>query len=558
MMRKYPKLPTGPSSLGAAAVRALDARGGDFQVSYRADGTTARIAGQFSRVTTGGFEYVTEGRIAATPNERKPFTTPNYRTVFIPAPGRPGTEYLGAATYFGAGPVSRNTASQPFTYPIDGAPARSAPYTNLRATSTIGGLFLTAYGTEKFVGSFVHTYDDFSYPALTYRPVELRNPAKAYMRRISGVAPDRVVISPFLTLGARVDAAGRELCDLALIAWQERAPSYGLTLTFARPDVEFIPFTPIVATDDFGAFLAMERFFWHETFDAGKDYRPRLRLIRLNGKDPASLSVFDVTTILTNDAYVPPPEPGNPIVPGLEDDYYAADLPLPRFVNAINTDTMALMRLCALEGNRFLVSYTALVSDPGWSSVDYRYRFRLARIDLDAPSATLFIDEALSGEPGASNATHKHIESMLHLGGDHVLAKRIAGWKGIDHAVTFMLSTDGGATWSDLAPTGLEAPLLNQNLGKMTLHRARVGGVSPANAIVLMPAWSATEQAYYVFESSDHGLTWQRRARIARPDAFYRMDNMLAGDGGPNFDLLLPGTNLLRVPDLASPGRYNQ
>lgn len=550
-MKLYPKQPTGPSPLGTAQVRALDARGGDWQNSWRDTNTRVLKQGEFRKVITGGFEYLSEGQVRAG-GDFVPYACIRYQLPFIPAFSRGGNVYLGRATYFQYAGEINSPVTSVYTYTISGAPARSAAYTNVRRNTLVQGEYAGFWGQQNLRGSLDYTYDDHNYPFPSYTPVRSVAPLAAYLRKETEPA-DRIVFSPALTTNTgRVDPAGRALSDLSIFVWPERADASGFTITLGSPYVEFLPFMPVEVTTDHAMFLVLERFFRYEVYNPVTDYRPIFRFIRLNGKSLSLIQSFNVTSTLLPDPWLPPPSPGNPLSPGLEADFYSPITDGVSFVNATNTDMMALMATVTLPGNKVVIAYPA-VCDVASAA---RYRFRVARIDVAAPSINLLVDDLVVGLPGSSPDPRRHYDNMVHLGGGWILAKEVDGWRGTDFDVRFMLSTDEGGTWNPLTVTGLEAPLVNQYFGKFIVHASRTNTGDPG--VILLPAWSTTAQAYHVFESKDNGSSWTRRGRIARPDEFRRVDTHTAGDGGSNFNILLPGTDLLRAVDVTIPNRYNQ
>ncbi len=73
-----------------------------------------------------------------------------------------------------------------------------------------------------------------------------------------------------------------------------------------------------------------------------------------------------------------------------------------------------------------------------------------------------------------------------------------------------------------------------------------------------MPGYDTIKAAYRVFSTDDYGANWKKRGRIKTPDTFYRVDFMLVGDGGGNFDTLTAVGALMasRPVDPALPDRY--
>jgi hypothetical protein len=179
-----------------------------------------------------------------------------------------------------------------------------------------------------------------------------------------------------------------------------------------------------------------------------------------------------------------------------------------------------------------------------------RWRFRVVALNL----TTLDVDMTVDDDIGTGTDVQAYVQSAVHLGEGWVLAKRIAGFGGINFDVDFMLSDDGGATWAMFEPTGFTADLKNQYFGNFIVQQARADGQP---GIVLIPAWDSVTSSTYVWASADDGLTWAKRGLVSKPTGFFRIDTMLAGDNGGNFGSLVPGPSLVRPADVTLPDRYN-
>lgn len=146
-----------------------------------------------------------------------------------------------------------------------------------------------------------------------------------------------------------------------------------------------------------------------------------------------------------------------------------------------------------------------------------------------------------------------YLQDIVYVGesfGESMLmAKRTYGFDGINFNIEFVVSRDRGVTWSIVAGDGLPPDRKNQFFGNMTVikpvsQKRRAGKV-------IMPAYDPAEQAYYVYETRDGGESWKRRGLITRTERFFRVDNMVAGDGGGNFD------NIRYVGPIEAPAPYN-
>lgn len=539
-MFKPIKFPSGPSAPGAAGVRALDAVGGDWQ---RKDGPgySARIMGGFRRVITGGFEYVTFGQTSPTAVGSR--TCINFRLPFIPAATEAPTLNTGRGVYVNIRAGNNVNSTALYVYPLSGgiAPVYESAR-RLRAVEVSYGSF---YGGGDIRGVF--EFSDTN--AFAYGGLFSFSPTAVFVGDTSG--PDKVTLMPTLSLGARTDRAGRVLEDLSILNWTQRAAPVAFSIpasAFTRSDAEFIALMKPVATQDRAAFFMCEKFFYVETVVPGKDYRPKLWMFLSTGKNLSLFNAYNLTATLAANIYVPPPQTGT-----AAGDIYA---PLQSVApNERNASMMGLMKVVALPGNIVLLAFPMFGIRPGFAITDpdpARWYWRVARIDLTALTGTLVENEEipLTGPP---LYPARYMQDMVHLGDGVVLGREVIGFSGIDFPVKFRRSTDSGATWTQFDPAGFSAPLVNQNFGDFVVHRARSGSDL---GLVLINAWDATEQAVYVYSSADSGTSWTRRGRVAKPTTFYRIDSMIAGDGGANFRDLIPGPDPLRLPDLTMPDRY--
>lgn len=79
MTVKYPRLPTGPSPVGAAGVRALQRAGGDWQTKRPDINTVSRQQGEFQRVITQQDGWVSCGKVERSGLTGLAYVTPSWR-----------------------------------------------------------------------------------------------------------------------------------------------------------------------------------------------------------------------------------------------------------------------------------------------------------------------------------------------------------------------------------------------------------------------------------------------------------------------------------------------
>lgn len=534
-MDLYPKLPTGPSALGTAQVRALQTAGGDWQRTQRDANTLALKQGEFTKVIVSGVEYVSDGRVS--PIKRRTLGTYRYIQPFIPVATQQGGINTGRGVYFG----SRRTqvlggglATKTYT-PV---PLTNINYQYREYSSSVAVARGSFYGNFTEIAFYNH-WQQFAEQGIVggESPGFVVGLAPlSFAQYVTDPSGERVLLAPALINDGRVDVQGRILEDLSVNTVRAKGASSSVSYTttsFTRADAEFSPFIQIVSTGGASFILLAEKFFRAEPVTGGTDYRPKFFLFILPGNN-ASAPVPLEATGLFNNAKLPTTSFSGPT------EYWSpnAGITYNRNLNIM----MGIMLSVVLPSNRFLLFARQFCDDDLW-------HLKIIRVQWDgggSATGNLVVNLADPAEP--------FIQSAVHLGEGWVLAKRVDGFGGIDNDVSFMRSSDGGFTWGTFTPTGFSTPLKNQFFGDLIVQRSRKPGVSGS---VLMPAWDATSQSHYVYESRDDGATWTRRGRIYKPDEFRRVDTMVEGDGGDNFGRLTPGPDPVRPVDVTLPNRYN-
>lgn len=155
-------------------------------------------------------------------------------------------------------------------------------------------------------------------------------------------------------------------------------------------------------------------------------------------------------------------------------------------------------------------------------------------------------DRLWSSEPGEA---FSYIQHMVYLGGGVVLAKRTFGFDTANADVRFEISLNGGESFQEVDAVGLPGHRKNRYFGDFTLVAPYVD--DSEQGVVLIPAFDEALSGYYAYESRDSGRTWRRRGRLAKTDAFFRVDTMIVGDGGGNFE------RIEYFGSLTKPSRWN-
>lgn len=536
-MTFYPKQPFGPSAPGAAGVRSLAARGGDWQRRRPDANTLAIVQGEFSKIIVSGAEYVSSGKVS--PTAMRTAAASRYQAPFVPSVPIQPLVNVEDGQYARMGRNDVPDAAPSFSYTV--YPGRTETYAPLVRTNRVAALATSFYGGDRLMGEAV----DLQYSSEGSVLAQLV-PDLVYVGARTTPQPDKLTAFFGLANFGRTDLANRPLHDVCLYL-RSRAGTANFDVQFSagmftRAEAEFIPFMGVAATEGYLFALVAERFFRPGPYNPAVNYVPKLWLLVAPKADLTAFNAYDLTTNVFSNAYYPTPTPADGSAPS----YYGV---LSGVAHDRQLDfTMSLMRIVVLPGNRALVffpQYCLPAGAPVWRS-------RVARITLGPSLTAPLVRDKVSAAP--TGLIDEYVQSAVHLGEGWVLAKNVMGFGSTELTVKFMLSSDSGSSWFEFNPTGLAAPLKNQFFGDFIVHRSRKDG---QNGVVLMPAWDASAQAYFVWASGDNGQSWTRQGLIAKPDAFYRVDSMLAGDGGGNFSALVPGPDPSRPADITLPNRYN-
>jgi hypothetical protein len=528
----YPKLPFGPSSTGTAGVRALQAEGGEFQRTRRDVNTLSILQDDNSKVITGGIEYVTAGEVNS--GSVKARATQRYKLPFMPAKAPVVSIYMGKGKYAGWNLTSSATDDLIYGYTV--SPIGPVAYSITRRTTGLNAVTASYYGNGRTMAGMTVDQYTVSSAILSYRLV---TPNLTLTPKTEPVPDEQQVATFLLVDNGRIDVAGRPLFDIAPVSLYRTHGPIGRVLdvgAFTRSNAEFSPFMPAVSTHNTLFVLIAENFFKYGTpGTAGAD--PMFWMLHYADHNMDSGAVSNVTSIMFYDIWIPPPQPANPLdgTPEL----YLPQSGTP--YNAYLSRTMGTALTVALPGNVALYFYRVFCDDEQWHQ-------RVAKI---SSGGGLSIDITMDVTDPDDEI---FIQDAVHLGDNWVLAKKVYGFPGVDHEVALILSTDGGSTWSEHAFIGFTAPNLNQYFGNMIVHKPRT---IDGPGIVLITAWDATASVYRAYASKDDGATWTKAGKIYKPDEFRRVDGMVDGDGGSNFETLQPGPDPTRAVDVTMPDRYN-
>lgn len=539
---KYPRQPTGPSGFGESGVRRLQDMGGAYQRNRPDSNTLAIQSGDFSRVIIEGApEYVTAASQGGSPVIRDTMDHRRKFTKSLASKNIPGTLAFGKdGLYISETVTEFDLAFLGYTYEVYPGQDELVAMDRERYRVTI------RYGGYRIGGKGVSTYQVY----YMYLPLTPGNFMFYKVRdEISywGKHPTkgRCAVSLSISRFSRTEpVTGRPLADLTLIRHTEKKEpgefleEYRLDPSeFTRDEAEFMWLTRQIVLKDYTIGIFAETFFRPGPV-VGGDYIPKFWAVATPNTDQfGTLTYSDLTGGVFTGARQPTAG-STPVA------YYSTTAGRPYQFDL--SATMASLEIAAVADDAFVLSWQQRMPG-GW-------RTRVARMVVSAGTVTATMAHETADQ--ASRATLAFWQSIVHLGNGVVLAKIAAGFPGINHDIAFRLSTDGGASWGDaFTPVGFAAPLKNQNFGNFRAHKATT---QDAQGRVLIPAWDATESAYYVWASDNHGVTWERKAKIYKPAAFMRVDTMILGDGGGNFLSLAPGPLLTNELDVTLPDRYKE
>ena len=527
---KYPKNRVGPSSAGAAAVRDLQTAGVPWTTRRGIDYVARTKDGAPEVWVEGGPQFASSGRVMRDGTEESIVAvSPDYRRSFYRYPYTPGT-YVGAFRGIALpnGSVIDTDTSDIGIYSRPGGPGEYTWYLRRYLTDVVG---VTPWSPLKT--PTVSLESSNTVPMTDYGNIFIVRPPYLPMA-ING---REVTMSYFFTrFDGSVDLGNIEfpqpwfgVFDLAsgeggiyslLPHLQGALPSPGIVRRWVPP------VSAVVARN---TVFSLHVAHWTYTLDAAADTDPRALLLYTDNAGETSWLVADISSLYFV-GMPDPPERGTP--------------PLTHYLNQNESPLeKSLMRarlsaqMVPVGGGAALLSYAYLRAVPAAPSTGYSTEWggRLIRISASG------VETVWDSDPD----DFSYFQDLAYLGNGRILGKRTYGFDGTGFAVEIVASGDGGAIWETLPAEGLPV-LQNQFIGNFTVVRPWVSDEQPG--VVLLPAYADGE--YACFRSRDGGRTWARTARIAKTEAFYRVDSM-RDDGGGNFQ------NIQFIGTPTRPAEYN-
>ena len=529
----YPKLPDGPAPQGAAGVRALNATGGNWQTKI-VGSDVSRKMGDFSRVHTGGPRYVLFGQYASdTQNPNDSLFMRDYVYSAVKQNTNGAQTFLPGSAYY----ALYNATS--------GVTSGTSTYLN-KSTDTLP---TTHYWTDYIYSSYVFfnrtKYSGelilrYSVTAVDYAGLISIVPGTPRLKYVGPVTvsdgtSDVQLVSMTLVDNQRRDPYGRALYDPAILCFFKNAAETATALPVISslgPYPEY--WYPVFIVSD-GFIFAVCHELTNGGYTDSTAYQPKITSLSStdNGNNFTASDIFSV------------------VMQNYWNTSFTGDFLQVQLYNWMVSIQVAAMVLVLCPNNLVVMCFPVLSSyiDPVSSQVVLCWIEQVAHI-TGGTTATL----VYSATPDmAATAAYlgpryegpvAHLRSVVYIGNNILLAKRAKGLareysyvnpaipsQGTQYAVNmdipieFVISTDLGASWTTLTPTGFDASFLCQYFGALTVDR--LGDVDKnIDARILIPSWNPVEKAYYVYASTDKGNTWKAHGKIVKPDQFYNMENM--------------------------------
>ena len=574
-MIRYPKLPKGPSPAGAAGVRALQAGGGAFQRKRARIGHTSFQEGPFQKVVVDGIpEYVTTfgyfgdsiDAAYGTMKYKKPYKKTK-ASAFKKRGSETRTIHCGGNNYLFS--EIKSFAQTAYTTTYDNDPISVPPLTVDRAilTNTIQfavkrvGYKLGLQDSARDVIELEGKYIIFGNPVWERDDTLIQQGLR--MAYLGTYREKNAMFAILPVLTGRVDGKGRDIQDLEMVVFATDGSGVLDRRVIGVPpgrhaETEYVYPPTICVTENKVHLLVSESGIYYGATDPGRDYLPRAWVVEVGKADITTYSMADAGAIGLESAFLDDVPPDHFWFPW-QTGYFG-------LVQSRN----AYARTVALPGDVSLHFW----EDPEWGSITgtgFPYRdFSIMCVRISGSGAAVTLNVAVDF-PALNYATYgiserRGVNSVVHLGEGTVLAKLNHIIPRINAPTHFLKSTNGGVSWSLVAPTGFDQPLtLGQHFGSMTLHKAIKDG-EPGT--VFLPSWSGT--AYHIYESKDVGATWAKAGKIKDSDTFYgilswdRVEQVFTELTSPSnpevtrgfFEYVLPGPATAVPADKALPDRY--
>lgn len=519
----YPKLPDGPSSAGAAAVRALPE--GSFQTIRNAS-YTAKTAGAFSRVRVeGADEYLTIG-LTEVDGIGKPLTGDS-----------PDDSFTTSTVY-----ISRYDSGLNIFISLLNIDDGEWVWVETVMTSSPGASVKTftqhlVFGAVDDPANritFTRAYDNNVYTVIPFYFFELGYPAYYGQVQVGTDLFKKVVLINSHLAGA--NSYGINYLSFTL----DTAISNGMSSSVALPfpaNRHYVAegFAPIVTKTSISV-VVFETFYYNPAVGATTvpSSPPPVWITRSTDGGASWSSPVNIVTAF--------PRLGAALALSSADMYelYASSLSF-----------MSSFREVVVTGDDsfiMVIPYETVL--PGFHTGNHY------------PDMIRVVGGTAYPVSFGDSSQHGIVTALAYMGAGKVVAAytHLYNISGTEDGsfVDFWSSVDGGITWVQHAsPTGF-----NNNLSHDFVNSNYLLCDEPAtdtdNGSLLITAWDQTEGSYFVYSSTDLGASWTRGGRITQaipPGDFYATYGT-AGDQFGKLEVMKSAASL-RDLDPALPTRYD-
>lgn len=522
MRIKYPKLPTGPSAVGAAGVRAIQSTGGDWQQKRFTTDAVSHQQGEFQKIVTGGVpEYVSH--YALSDSDKYPAYGPDKfkeaakriptSTFMIHGSDQPET-VCGDNVYLLSTAETTNTE---MLIHYGRAPGNPDPVfdVSMYLASVEFNIFKNGFkkggqAKSKLIFTTTGQFIQFRFGVWLTGVNKAIDSARVYAL---GTYSEKKAAFMVMPVSSRFDSKGRPIQDVEMVVFAldgsgELDRALIPIATEAHAETEYVYPPSVCVTENRIHILITEADLYYGAVDPGRDYIPKTRVLNVDKTNIGSFSMADAGAIGVESKHptTPVPTAGDPVLWWYPNQVGYVGLLQSRY---------GLAHATALEGDESLhfwedADWGPLTSSPPGNNRPYTAMC----IKVSGTTATVTLN--LAADFPALNSIaytaseNKSINDAINIGGGYVLAKLAYIIPRYDTKATFLLSSNGGSSWSEVTPTGFAMPLTEgQYFGRMTVHKARNDA---GESEVMITSWDGV--AYFIYASKDNGSTWKKAGKL--------------------------------------------
>lgn len=530
MRIKYPKLPTGPSAVGAAGVRAIQATGGDWQQKRFTTDAVSHQQGEFQKIVTGGVpEYVSHYTlIGGTPAKYPAYGPDKFKeasklvpssTFMIHGSDQPEV-VCGDNVYLFSTAETTNTE---MLISYGKAPGNPDPVfdVGMYLASVEFNIYKNGHknggqGKSKLVFTTTGQFVQFKFGVWLTGVNKAIDAARIYAM---GTYEEKRAAFMVMPTSSRFDSKGRPIQDVDMVVFALDGTGELDRVTIpvasgAHAETEYVYPPSVCVTENRIHILITEADLYYGAVDPGRDYIPKTRVLNVDKTNISSFAMADAGAIGMEIYHpvTPITAPGDPIP-----WWYPSQV---GHVGIMQT-RYGLSHAVALEGDASLhfwedAEWGPLASSPPGNNRPYTAMC----IKVSGSTATVTLN--LAEDFPALNSIeytafeNKSINDAINIGGGYVLAKLAHIIPRQDARATFLLSSNSGGSWTQVTPTGFaQNPSEGQYFGRMTVHKARNDA---GESEVMITSWDGS--AYFIYASKDSGYTWKKAGKLKTPPFF--------------------------------------